>query len=64
MTMEQNFPSEFYESYHQILPRTPGFDDRQSLYSLFGHLIGMCLGDEEQKKEILLLCNNLIQKYK
>lgn len=32
------FDRDFYESYHSLIPKTPGFDSRQDLYLLFHYL--------------------------
>lgn len=32
------FSSEFYNSYHQLIPKADGFDGRHSLYQLFHYL--------------------------
>merc|ERR1712156_117094 len=33
--MFRGFSPEFYSNYHQLIPKDPGFDQRQSLYTLF-----------------------------
>ena len=33
--MFRGFSPEFYSNYHQLIPKDPGFDQRQSVYALF-----------------------------
>ena len=32
------FGKQFYDSYHSLIPKAPGFETRQSLYQLFHYL--------------------------
>ena len=34
-----DFDTEFYQAYHKLIPRAPGFYQRQELYRLFQYLM-------------------------
>ena len=42
-----DFNKEFYQGYHDVIPRGPGFRARQALYRVFGCLIRYTYGMKE-----------------
>ena len=52
MQMFGGYTPPFWSSYHSVLPKTPGFDDRAKLYAFYHYLNQLNLfGDKEVKRQ-------------
>eukprot|EP00250_Pteridium_aquilinum_P017545 c23685_g1_i1 orf=278-664(+) len=54
------FSDAFYQSYHAILPRSPGFSDRQKIYQLFHLLNHLLMYGLEYYKHVLTMVDSLL----
>ncbi len=53
------FNESFYDAYHAVIPRAPGFEERQDLYQLYHYLNLYIIFGESYRGKILTLCHKL-----
>jgi fructosamine-3-kinase len=56
------FSPAFWDAYHSVLPRSPGFEDRHKLYTLYHYLNHYVLFGGGYAGNCLRLFQNLLQK--